>query len=48
MQGALKDYNRAIQLDPGYSAAYGNRGNVKSDQGDYHGCVEDQKDGNPP
>jgi serine/threonine protein kinase len=41
-QGALADYNRAIQLDPGFISAYDERGNLKADKlNDTQGALAD-------
>ncbi|MBD2224180.1 tetratricopeptide repeat protein [Calothrix anomala FACHB-343] len=40
-EGALEQYNKAIELDPKYLAAYNNRGNVRDDLGDKPGAIED-------
>lgn len=40
-EGALTDYEKAIEHDPNYSKAYTNRGNVRSDQGDIEGAIAD-------
>ena len=40
-QGAIKDYNKAIEINPNYSEAYFNRGIVKYRLGDYQGEIED-------
>jgi tetratricopeptide (TPR) repeat protein len=40
-QGALRDYSRAIQLDPTYAKAYYNRGLVSAYLGDREGAHED-------
>jgi lipoprotein NlpI len=40
-EGAIADYNRAIELDPKYSAAYSNRGNAKQAKGDLDGAIAD-------
>ena len=39
--GAIADYNRAIELDPRYAAAYSNRGNAKQANGDLDGAIAD-------
>jgi tetratricopeptide (TPR) repeat protein len=39
--GALSDFNRAIELDPNYSAAYFSRGLVLRRQADYDGAISD-------
>jgi tetratricopeptide (TPR) repeat protein len=38
---ALKNYDKAINLDPKLAKAYYNRGNVKYDLKDYEGAIED-------
>ncbi|WP_300366855.1 tetratricopeptide repeat protein [Brachyspira sp.] len=38
---AIKDYNKAIELNPNDSNAYNNRGNVKSDLGLYEEAIKD-------
>lgn len=38
---AIKHYSKAIQLDPKYSKAYYNRGNVKCVLGDQIGAIQD-------
>jgi tetratricopeptide (TPR) repeat protein/V8-like Glu-specific endopeptidase len=40
-RGALTDYNLAISLNPKYSAAYNNRGNLKGDLNDPQGALAD-------
>ena len=40
-EGAIADYNRAIELDPKYAAAYSNRGNAKQAKGDLDGAIAD-------
>jgi len=40
-QGAIADYNQAINIKPDYALAYNNRGNAKSDLGDYQGAIAD-------
>ncbi len=39
--GAIADYNRAIELNPKYASAYNNRGNAKSNKRDYDGAIAD-------
>ena len=39
--GAVQDYNKAIELDSNYVAAYNKRGIVKGNLGDYHGAIQD-------
>ena len=39
--GALADYNRAIELNPRYTEAYNNRGNIRSKKGDADGAIAD-------
>ncbi len=41
IDGAITDYNRAIELDPKYTDAYGNRGNAKQAKGDFDGAITD-------
>ena len=41
LEGAIADYNRAIELDPKYAAAYSNRGNAKQAKGDLDGAIAD-------
>jgi Flp pilus assembly protein TadD len=40
-QGAIQDYDRAIELDPENAEAYTDRGVAKSDLGDKQGAIED-------
>ena len=40
-QGALEDYNRAIQLNLSHPSLYNNRGTVRYKLGDYGGALED-------
>ncbi|MDB9394841.1 tetratricopeptide repeat protein, partial [Microcystis aeruginosa] len=40
-QGAIADYNQAINIKPDYALAYNNRGNAKYDLGDYQGAIAD-------
>ena len=41
MQGALDDYNKAIEINPQYAKAFNNRGIAKHDLGDKQGALED-------
>src|SRR3972149_4143640 len=38
---AIEAYTKAIQLDPNYAFAYGNRGNAYADKGQYDRAIED-------
>ena len=38
---AIKDYNKAIELNPKSAIAYNNRGNAKSDSGEYEDAIKD-------
>jgi tetratricopeptide (TPR) repeat protein len=40
-QGAIADYNQAINIKPDYALAYNNRGNAKYDLGDKQGAIAD-------
>ncbi|UXE60568.1 MAG: tetratricopeptide repeat protein [Woronichinia naegeliana WA131] len=40
-QGAIADYNQAIQIKPDYAEAYLNRGSAKSNLGDKQGAIAD-------
>src|ERR1700751_1582130 len=39
--GAISDYNKAIELNPHYAEAYYKRGNVKKNIKDYTGALAD-------
>ena len=41
LQGALSDYNKALELNPGDAEAYNNRGVVKYERGDLEGATKD-------
>jgi tetratricopeptide (TPR) repeat protein len=41
LDGAIADYNRAIELNPKDEDAYNNRGNAKDDKGDHDGAIVD-------
>ena len=38
---AIKDYDKAIELEPDDASAYNNRGNAKGDLGHYEGAIKD-------
>lgn len=40
-QGAIKDYTKAIELNPKNENSYNGRGKAKSEMGDYQGALED-------
>ena len=40
-RGAIKDYTKAIDLNPDYATAYNNRGVAKSSLGDKEGAIKD-------
>ncbi|HBE60500.1 MAG TPA: hypothetical protein DDW56_24175, partial [Cyanobacteria bacterium UBA11366] len=40
-EGAISDYNRAIEINPNYTFAYYNRGITRSRQGDKKGAIAD-------
>ena len=44
-QGALDDFNKAIEIDPENANAYGNRGSVRGITGDIAGACEDYQKG---
>jgi lipoprotein NlpI len=39
--GAIPDFTKAIQLNPNYAFAYGNRGTAKQAKGDWDGAIAD-------
>ena len=41
LDGAMADFNQAIQLNPQYGLAYRNRGNAKRKKGDLDGAIAD-------
>jgi regulator of sirC expression with transglutaminase-like and TPR domain len=41
LERAKEDYDRAIEINPGYANAHNNRGNIRSRQNDYNGAVKD-------
>jgi len=41
LNGAMVDYNQAIELNPQYGLAYRNRGNAKRKKGDLDGAIAD-------
>ena len=42
-EGAIADFDRAIELNPNHAGAYYNRGSAKSDLGDQAGAEADRK-----
>jgi tetratricopeptide (TPR) repeat protein len=38
---AIADYDKAIEIDPGYAMAYSNRGTARESKGDRHGAFAD-------
>ncbi|MDJ0505142.1 MAG: tetratricopeptide repeat protein, partial [Nostocales cyanobacterium LE14-WE12] len=40
-QGAIDDYNQALNIDPNYALAYNGRGNARYDLGDKQGAIDD-------
>ena len=41
LQGAIADFNKAIEIDPQFAIAYYNRGVAKSNLKDYQGAIAD-------
>lgn len=41
LAGAMEDYSRALQLDPGYTLAYTNRAVARQRLGDFEGALQD-------
>jgi len=41
LEGAIADYDKAIELDPKYAVAYNNRGRAKADKKDLEGAIAD-------
>jgi len=41
LEQAAADYNKAVEINPGYANAYNNRGNVKTKQADFKGAIMD-------
>jgi tetratricopeptide (TPR) repeat protein len=41
MDGALADFNKAIELNPSLAQPYYNRGNVKAENNDLNGAIAD-------
>jgi len=41
LDGALRDYDEAIRLEPDYAAAFYNRGVARRDRGDLDGALRD-------
>jgi lipoprotein NlpI len=39
--GAIKDFSKAIEINPNFAEAYNNRGNAKANLQDYDGAIED-------
>jgi tetratricopeptide (TPR) repeat protein len=40
-QGAIADYNKALQINPNLAQVYNNRGNVRDELGDKQGAIAD-------
>ncbi|MCD4695936.1 MAG: tetratricopeptide repeat protein [Bacteroidales bacterium] len=40
-EGALRDFSKAIELNPDYTMAYNNRGIIKGSTGDFRGALDD-------
>jgi len=40
-QGAIDDFNHALQIDPNLAEAYNNRGSARNDLGDKQGAIAD-------
>ena len=40
-EGAIADYNKALEIDPDAAYAYDSRGDVKKESGDYQGAMTD-------
>ena len=43
LDGAIADFNRAIELDPKKAGAYTNRGSVRNAKGDLDGAIADRR-----
>jgi tetratricopeptide (TPR) repeat protein len=41
LDGAIANYNKAIEIDPRYAAAYNNRGGERQAKGDHDGAIAD-------
>ena len=41
IDGAITDFNQAIEINPKYSEAYNNRGDAKLATGDLNGSIDD-------
>jgi tetratricopeptide (TPR) repeat protein len=39
--GAIADYDKAIELNPGFASAYGNRGDAKKAKGEFDSAISD-------
>src|SRR5204863_6387579 len=39
--GAIADFDRALQFDPKLAQAYANRGDAKTEKGDFDGAIAD-------
>nr|WP_258003953.1 tetratricopeptide repeat protein [Fischerella thermalis] len=40
-QGAIEDFNQAIEINPNNANAYKNRGNIRAESGDKNGGIQD-------